>query len=770
MVRTKKICESVHYNKKTHLANGWFFVGGKSRYGRPMTRQNFDEAQTVFTAGNRVAVMLPVPMLGALDYLVGRDMVVRAGDYVCVNMAGRERIGIVWGPGLGDVAAAKLKPLMYALGWVPPLLPENRKFIDCTAHYTLAAPGAVLKMLLSTSGALEKPKPLMVYKLSENPPPWRATPPRTKVVDYLKTGTPATPVQLAKFAGVGASVVRGLIDADVLTGINADIQRMPSPDWGKSGHALSKAQSVAATRFVDIIDEQNFHVTLLEGVPGSGKTEVYFEGIAKALSKGQQVLVLLPEIALGSQWRHRFKDRFGVMPVDWHSGLTPAKRRDTWRAVAAGVASVVVGARSALFLPFAKLGLIVVDEEHDTSFKQEEGVFYNARDMAVVRARLGGFAVLLASATPSLESRTNVLNGRYEGMQLPDRHGGASLPDIDVVDMVESGPGPGQWLSSVLQGLLTETFAKDEQALLFLNRRGYAPLTLCRKCGHRFQCPRCSTWLVEHHFQSRLQCHHCGYSIKRPDSCPECESKDTLMACGPGVERLAEEAKRLFPEARITIADSDHVSTQAAAAELVEKMENRDIDLVIGTQMIAKGYHFPYLTLVGVIDADLGLAGGDLRAAERTFQMLYQVAGRAGRSERPGRVILQSYLSGHPVIKALVSGERESFFEEETAARKDMGMPPFGRLVALIVSGVDENAVDQMARGLARTAPRIDGVEVWGPAPAPIQMLRGRHRRRLLFKARRDISVQPIIRKWMGLVKRNNAVRVQVDIDPISFM
>jgi len=760
----------MYYNKKTYLANGWFFVSGKSRYGRFMTKLDSDDNQNIFMVGDRIAVMLPVPMLGALDYLVGRDMVVRAGDYVCVNMAGRERVGVVWGAGLGDVAAAKLKTLMYALDWLPPLLLENRKFIDWTAHYTLASAGAVLKMLLSTPGALEKPKPVMVYQLSENPPSWRVTPARKKVIEYLKNAVPATTVKLAKAANVGASVVRGLIDTGVLTGTQADVQSQPAPDWEKSGHVLSDAQSVAATRFVNIIDKKNFHVTLLEGVPGSGKTEVYFEGIAKALSKGHQVLVLLPEIALSSQWRHRFKDRFGEMPVEWHSGLTPAKRRDTWRAVAAGETSVVVGARSALFLPFAKLGLIVVDEEHDTSFKQEEGVFYNARDMAVVRARLGGFAVLLASATPSIESQSNVINGRYEGMHLPDRHGGASLPDITVVDMVKSGPSAGQWLSNVLQDFLTETFAKGEQALLFLNRRGYAPLTLCRKCGHRFQCPRCSTWLVEHQFQSRLQCHHCGYSIKRPDRCPECESEDTLTACGPGVERLAEEAKLLFPKARISIADSDHISTQTAAAELVEKMENRDIDLVIGTQMIAKGYHFPYLTLVGVIDADLGLSGGDMRAAERTFQMLYQVAGRAGRSERPGRVVLQSYLTDHPVIKALVSGERESFFEEETAARKDMGMPPFGRLVALIVSGVDENAVDQMARGLARTAPRIDGVDVWGPAPAPIQMLRGRHRRRLLLKARRDISVQPIIRQWMGLIKRNNAVRVQVDIDPISFM
>jgi primosomal protein N' (replication factor Y) len=478
----------------------------------------------------------------------------------------------------------------------------------------------------------------------------------------------------------------------------------------------------------------------------------------------------LPEIALSAQWLERFRARFGGAPAEWHSELTPATRRTTWRAVAEGRVRVVVGARSALFLPFSDLGVIVVDEEHDAAFKQEDGVPYNARDMAVVRGRYGAIPVVLASATPSLETVVNVRNRRYADHHLPDRHGAAVLPDVRMIDMRAEKLPSTRWLSASLIEAVEAAKARGEQTLLFLNRRGYAPLTLCRACGHRWQCPRCTAWLVEHRRGGRLQCHHCDFSIKRPSACPECGAEETLAACGPGVERLAEEVEATFPGIRYEVASSDTLQGPNAAAALVRRIENREIDLVIGTQIVAKGYHFPMLTLVGVIDADLGLSGGDLRAAERTYQLLYQVAGRAGRAERPGRVLMQTYQPGHPVMAALISGSRDQFLSAEIEAREAARMPPFGRLAAVIVSGRDAEAVDRTANDLGRQAPRGAGLEVLGPAPAPFALLRGRHRRRLLLKARKDINVQAVIRRWLGTVRVPSKIRIQIDIDPYSFL
>jgi primosomal protein N' (replication factor Y) len=512
-----------------------------------------------------------------------------------------------------------------------------------------------------------------------------------------------------------------------------------------------------------------FGVALLEGVTGSGKTEVYFEAVAEALARGRQALVLLPEIALSAQWLDRFAARFGVAPVAWHSDLTPARRRDVWRDVAQGRARVVVGARSALFLPFPDLGLIVVDEEHDASYKQEDGVAYHARDMAVVRAQLGKFPAVLASATPSLETLANVQAGRYRLLHLPARHGGAPLPEVGVIDLRRTPPARRSWLAPPLIEAVRQTLEAGEQALLFLNRRGYAPLTLCRACGHRLQCPNCTAWLVEHRQQGRLQCHHCGLVSILPHKCPSCGAEDQMVPCGPGVERVAEEATQRFPEARIALMASDTLTGPDAAARLVAQMARHEIDLLVGTQVVAKGHHFPMLTLVGVIDADLGLGGGDLRAGERTFQLLTQVAGRAGRAAHPGRVLLQTFQPEHPVIGALASGDAQRFYTTEANERRAAGMPPFGRLAALIVSGPDAARVDTTAAQLARQAPRGEGIEVLGPAPAPLAFLRGRHRRRLLLKTERRINLQDLLRPWLAAVKVPNAVRVQVDVDPYSF-
>ncbi|MGH7037247.1 MAG: replication restart helicase PriA, partial [Stellaceae bacterium] len=513
-----------------------------------------------------------------------------------------------------------------------------------------------------------------------------------------------------------------------------------------------------------------FGVTLLDGVTGAGKTDTYFAAVAATLAAGRQVLVLLPEIALGAQWLERFRARFGALPAQWHSEVSAAERRETWRAVAAGRAGAVVGARSALFLPFRDLGLIVVDEEHDSSYKQEDGVSYQARDMAVLRAALARIPIVLVSATPSLETTVNVARGRYECVTLPRRHAAAQLPETRLLDMRRERLEPARFLAPPLCAAIAATLAAGEQSLLFLNRRGYAPLTLCRACGHRFCCPNCTAWLVEHRFTRRLMCHHCGHEEPVPPICPECLASGTLVPCGPGVERLREEVVARFPEARLALMVSDLLIGPRAAAELVRGMSERQYDVLIGTQIVAKGHHFPWLTLVGVVDADLGLAGGDLRAAERTYQLLHQVGGRAGRAERPGRVLIQTFMPEQPVMQALAAGDRDRFLAAEAEARRAAGLPPFGRLAALIVSADDAEAADLAARALARTAPQAPGLSILGPAPAPLAILRGRHRRRFLVKTERGVAVQAILHEWLARVRVSGSTRIQVDIDPYSFL
>jgi primosomal protein N' (replication factor Y) len=570
---------------------------------------------------------------------------------------------------------------------------------------------------------------------------------------------------------VGSGVIRAMADAGLLMPVALAV----APPFGAldaehPGPTLSADQSAAAAALRASVGAGAFSVTLLDGVTGSGKTEVYLEAVAECLRHGRQALVLLPEIALSSQWLERFERRFGVAPAIWHSDLPSRTRRITWRAVAAGGAQVVVGARSALFLPFPDLGLVVIDEEHETAFKQEEGVVYHARDMAVVRARLCEAACVLVSATPSLETLANVEAGRYGRLTLPSRHGGASLPEIALVDLRDAPPDRGKFLAPPLIAAVHETLARGEQSMLFLNRRGYAPLTLCRHCGHRMQCPNCTAWLVEHRTRRMLQCHHCGHSVPIPPNCPACDAEHSLTAVGPGVERITEEAQADFPEARILVMASDTLPGPQAAADAARAIAERKVDLVIGTQIVAKGWHFPHLTLVGVVDADLGLAGGDLRAAERTVQLLHQVAGRAGRAEAPGRVLLQTFSPEHPVMQALLDGDLAAFMAREAAERRPGHWPPYGRLAALIVSAETADAADITARALGMAAPHGTGITVLGPAPAPLALLRGRHRRRLLLKTRRDIAVQPLLGAWVARVEVRGTVRVDVDVDPVSFL
>ena len=686
------------------------------------TYASFETGKAEGGGPRRVAVLLPYP-LGPYDYAVPDGMTAAPGCYVRVPLGPRAVLGVIWGEGQGDIAPNRLKPVEHVFD-VPPMPEIHRKFIDWVAAYTLSHPGAVMRMSLTAPKALEPPPASTAFRRSDASAPPTLTPARRRVLDALEERGAATARELAEAAGCGVAVVRGMADAGMLSPVSLT-PRYPASAFEAPGQPpeLSPDQTLAASRLTEKL-AAGYSTTLLDGVTGAGKTEVYFEAIAAALAAGRQSLVLLPEIALSAQLLDRFASRFGAMPAVWHSDVGPAARRLTWRGVAEGETKVVLGARSALFLPYPNLGLIVVDEEHESAFKQEDGVIYHARDMAVARAHLADIPIVLVSATPSLETVVNAETGRYGRLYLPARHAGAALPRIGLIDMRRERPPARRFLSPALTAAVTRTLAAGEQAMLFLNRRGYAPLTLCRACGHRMQCPNCTAWLVEHRFQGLLRCHHCDHAEPIPASCPQCDNTGSFAPCGPGVERISDEVTELFPDARVSLLASDTVHTgfgngAATLREAIRKVRDHEIDIVIGTQIIAKGHHFPMLTLVGVVDADLGLTGGDLRASERTYQLLHQVAGRAGRAERPGQVLLQTYMPEHRVMQALADDRRDAFLAVEADERRAAGMPPFARLAALIVSGADAGEVGQAARALARAAPRGEGVLVLGPRAGP---------------------------------------------------
>ncbi len=720
---------------------------------------------------NRARLVIFNAALGPLDYRIPEGMEVAPGSVVVAPLGPRQIIGIVWEAERlpsEPVPDSKLRPLIGVLP-VPPLKAELRRLIEWTADYYCAPLASVARMVIASGGALRGPATMTEYRLSGGLPE-RLTPQRLAAIEALD-GEQATIRELAGIAGVSEGVLRGLVNQGVLEPVEVDCDRPYPP--ARAEHAvptLSDAQNAVSKRFIDAVRDRRFAPFLLDGVTGSGKTECYLEAVAKALEMGRQTLVLLPEIALTEAFLRRFEDRFGVPPVVWHSSLKSTERRRAWRAIAAGEAQVVVGARSALFLPYANLGLIVVDEAHEVSFKQDDGVRYNARDVAVMRARFESIPVVLASATPALESLQMAESGVYERLVLEDRYGGAKLPSIDTIDLTEEPPERGRWLAPRLVAGMQERLARGEQSLLFLNRRGYAPLTLCRNCGFRFECPNCTAWLVEHRFSSRLACHHCGHQTPRPPACPECGEPDCLVACGPGVERIADEVAEILPEARVAVVTSDTVNTPERAAEFVAQAESGAIDVIVGTQLVTKGFHFPELTLVGVVDADLGLEGGDLRAAERTYQQVAQVAGRAGRGAKPGEVFIQTRHPTAAVIAALAAGDRDAFYAAETEARRHAGAPPFGRWAAIIVSSEDEAEARQAANRIGDTRPHVEDVAIIGPAPAPLALLRGRYRYRMLINARRSAQVQVVIRDWLDALKFPQGVRVSIDIDPYSFV
>lgn len=714
---------------------------------------------------------MPLPLAGAFDYAVPEDLdSPEIGCFVRVPFGPRVITGVVWDEGdNAGVDDSRLKNILSVYD-MPVLTPANRKLIDWVADYTLFAPGAVLKMAMSVDDVFQGVGETFGFIKNEIPANLKMTAARKKVLDVM-TDTPETAAEIARLAGVSAGVVTGLEAAGVLSRQKIKPLNFVLPRTDLRGVALSVEQQKAADTLSDMVGK-GFDVCVLNGVTGSGKTEVYFDMIARALKQGTQALILLPEIGLTGQWLERFERRFGTKPALWHSGLSQRVRRETWKAVLRGEVRVLAGARSALFLPFSELGAIIVDEEHDASYKQEDGVVYQARDMAVVRAKLENIPIVLSSATPSLETRINVHSGKYKEVVLPNRFGQAVLPDIRLIDMRRDPPEnigeTRSFLSSVLVDEMKATLERGEQALLFLNRRGYAPLVLCRKCGHRFQCPHCSAWLVEHRNGRRLECHHCGYSLSVPEVCPVCGEAE-LASCGPGVERISEEISARFPEARQLVITSDLNATAAEMAELMRRIHDRETDIVIGTQILTKGHHFPNLTLVGVVDADLGLSGGDLRAGERTFQMLHQVAGRAGRAEKKGLVLLQTFDPDNQIMKAMKTGNVEQFLSAEAQSRQMLKMPPFGRLAALIVSGASQEQTQRAAALLGKFAPVGNGVRVLGPAPAPLALLRGKYRYRLLLQTEKQVKIQQVLRHWLSSVSLPSSVRIQTDVDPYSF-
>jgi primosomal protein N' (replication factor Y) len=603
------------------------------------------------------------------------------------------------------------------------------------------------------------------------PAPARMTAARSRVLQLLADGMIRSKSEAAHEAGVSAGVINGLIDDGALEAIvlpPEPVARQPDPQH--SVPELSEAQGKAADALRATVEKGGFSVTLVDGVTGSGKTEVYFEAVAEAIRRGRQVLILMPEIALTAQFLDRFAERFGVRPAEWHSEIAPRKRARTWAAVAAGEVSVVVGARSALFLPYANLGLVIVDEEHDPAYKQEDGVRYHARDMAVVRARENKIPIVLASATPSVETVVNARRGRYAHLRLPERFGGQHLPSVEAIDLRREGPPRGRFISPRLAEAVQIALGRKEQALLFLNRRGFAPLTLCNACGHRMACPNCDAWLVDHRFKRRLVCHHCGYSMPPPQECPKCHAKDSFVAVGPGVERLEQEAAELFPGARILVLSSDLVESMERLRQELDDVAEGRFDIVVGTQLVAKGHHFPKLNLVGIVDADLGLANGDPRAAERSFQLLHQVVGRAGREEGRGYGYLQTHQPEHPVMRALIAQDRDAFYSAEIEVREKTGYPPFGRLAGLLISGGDKHATESHARKIAAVAPLHDEVRVLGPAEAPLAVVRGRYRFRLLVKSPRNFDLSAYLREWLAAVpKSKGTLKLEVDVDPQSF-
>lgn len=721
----------------------------------------------------QVTVVLPVHVGDGFDYLLPEGKSVPAGTIVTVPFGKKEVHGVVWGAGTQNVSREKLRKIIVIHDNITTLDADFMRFIDLTARYYFSTRNQVIKMVLSVPDAITYCPTDSFYSLATSPALDALSKRQREQMQTLSEMLHDAPLEesiLLERSNLSKNSLKTLTQHGLIT--QQQHPRIPHAlTYDFQRPTLNEEQSHAAKILSDYCTiPESYHCMLLQGVTGSGKTEVYFEAIETCLKQHQQILILLPEIALSVQWTQRFRKRFGFEPTVWHSGITPAQRRNNWSAFANGHSPVLVGARSALYMPLPRLGLIIVDEEHETTFKQEDNVMYHARDMAIARAHTANIPIILASATPSIETLGNVDTGKCEKITLTARFSNATLPSITPIDMRQHKMPAGQWLSPPVLRALQDTLANGKQSLLFLNRRGYAPLMLCRTCGHRFTCPECTSWLVMHRSTGKMHCHHCGFHQPTPSECPECHNENTLVPCGPGVERIYEETKGYFPEARIALLNSDHVQSRTAFEAEIEQIMSGNTDIIIGTQILAKGHHFPNLTMVGILDADLGLTGGDLRTIERSWQLLHQISGRAGRAEHEGKVYLQTWQPEHPLMRALINGEGDALIAYEKEARRESNMPPFGRLAAIILESKNESIVQQTAHALANCCPTMKDIQILGPAPAPLYRLRGYYRIRFLIKTPRNINIQRIIQDWLHNIKFSSLVKCKIDIDPYSFL
>ena len=738
---------------------------------------------------NEVAVLVSGPFNEPFDYSIESEKnSVCIGQVVLVPFGKRKEVGIIVGEGTRTIPQEKLRRIneIYDLNPIPQ---SSIELINFLANWYCAYKGLVLKMVLSPVEAIISPEYKKVYKSKFKDSEeikaistYKITSKRKLVFDFLlKSKQAVFQDDLIEQTGISRSILRDMTKKNLIieeivkkqTNSNLKIFNYYKTKF-ENIKLLNSEQKKAVDKINVSIKKQKPDCFLLDGVPGSGKTETYFQTVKTCIDEGKQILILLPEISLTPDWEKRFYQNFSFEPLVWHSGITNTKKRQIWLSALNGSACVVVGARSALMLPILNLGLIIVDEEHEPAFKQEEGVRYNARDMAIYKAMKSSAPIVLASATPSLETYHNAKIGKYIHLTLPKRATGAALPDIKLIDLKVNTPERSKWISSVLINEIKSKLDNREQSLLFLNRRGYAPLTICSSCGNKIKCVNCETWLVEHRSQNILICHHCGYTKRISNICDMCGTEGQIKACGPGVERIEEEINQLFPEAKLTVLSSDTMKSQKILINTLEKIKNNKFDIIIGTQMIAKGHDFPNLKLVGIIDSDVGLSGGDLRASERSFQLLQQVSGRSGRhsinEKDKGIVFLQTYDNENPIIRAIAKNNRDDFFEKELLSRKNANMPPYGRLAAIILSSKYERKLDGFASELLRAAPLFKNIKIFGPAPAPLYFLRGKYRRRFLIKSDKTVNIQDVLLSWTNKIKTPYNIKLTIDIDPFSFM
>lgn len=724
----------------------------------------------IFDAGTIVTVLLPNPQNSGYDYRL--PFTAKLGDYISVPMRNSEQIGLIVGPGSAtDLDASKIRNA-FKLFDIPGMSDLDIKWLYKMSEYTMLKPGAILKLILNVPDAFLPKKMETLYSWSGNVD--RMTEQRIAVSDAFlaNPNESLSETDIKNISGVSTSVVRGLIQSGALIPTGSNVIETFTPHEYKTdgGHKLNDEQ-LSASSSVNI--NHGFLVHLLDGVTGSGKTQVYFDIVARAYASGKSVLIMMPEIALTAQFMNRFTERFGSAPIVWHSNLSSASRRNIWQNVSNGKIKMVIGTRSALFLPWQNLGLIIVDEEHDTSYKQEDMGSYHARDMAILRAHINSFPVVLASATPSAETIHKVQIGAYSVSHLHSRFGGATMPKIELIDLRQNSPAPinnqRTWLTEPLVLAMEQTLAKRQQSMLFINRRGYAPITVCQKCGHNINCPDCSIGMVYHQKTGKLQCHYCGNSAPVPTKCPNCGTENLMTHTGVGIERIRDEVIARFPFARVAILSSDLIVSPQSLERIISEIENHEIDIIIGTQILAKGHHFPNLTLVGVIDADMGLFGTDFRSHEKTFQQLYQVSGRSGRAEHPGRVLIQTYQPEHPVLIAIANNDRDGLMKNDLKNRLAASMPPFGQLISIIVECDDEKKLQSFCQKLSDITPIANGVSILGPMPAPMYKIRSWYRMRFLVTGGEKSKLQPIVEHWLNKIKIPHDIRLKIDVNPQSF-